>query len=114
MALELTKIQKDFILQKFFFNRDFAGWKGIATKLLEKGKCVVAGEKCIWVGGVGNFINTKKAEDSFGCIEYNFDLEYFLGSKFFKETTKDVVLDIAESKKLLEERYSDLNFLATF
>lgn len=114
MVLQLTKIQKEFILQKFFFNRDFAGWEAIATKLLEKGKCIVAGENCIWRGGVGNFINTKKAEDSFGCIEYNFDLEYFLGSKFFKETTKDVVSDIEESKKLLEERYSDLNFLVTF
>ena len=58
----LTTYQKDFLLNNFFENTSYAGWRGIATTLLETGECVVAGDKCIWVGGIGNFIEIKKAE----------------------------------------------------
>ena len=84
MALYLTEQQTEYLLENFFKNENFAGWKNIAKTLLEKGKCVVAGEYCIWDSYIGNFIETKKAFDFFGCLEYHFNLETFLKSEWFK------------------------------
>ena len=52
---KLTEHQINFLL-KFFENKEYSGWKNIATKLIETGSCIVAGDKCIWNGGIGNFI----------------------------------------------------------
>jgi len=60
----LTEIQKEFLLKNFFTNENYAGWRSIATKLLTTGKCIVPGSKCIWHGGIGNFIKTAEAEDA--------------------------------------------------
>ena len=53
--------------------------------MLTKGECVVAGEECIWKGGVGNFIKTSVAEGFFGCARYEFDLTTFLASNWVGE-----------------------------
>lgn len=82
---KLTFHQTEFLLTYFFKNNKYAGWRGIACKLLEKGKCVVAGTDCIWSGGVGNFIKTSNAEDAIGCTLYEFNLTEFLQSAWYLE-----------------------------
>lgn len=80
---KLTDNQKEFLFNYFFKTDNFAGWKNIANSLLETGECIVAGDSCIWIGGIGNFIRTKTADGFYGCIKYKFDLEYFLGSELY-------------------------------
>ena len=108
---ELTKEQKDYIIQTFFKNELLAGWKNIATKLVYEGKCVVAGERCIWVGGIGNFIETKKTDDFFGCLEYNFDIMYFIKSKWFNENVKLYLDSLSEQQKVLNEKFGSISSL---
>ena len=41
----------------------------------------MAGNKCIWLGGVGNFIKSKplaENEGYYGCMRYQFNLSDFL------------------------------------
>jgi len=80
----LTEVQKVFLLT-FFENEKYCGWGNIARSLLESGECVVPGDKCIWVGGIGNFIKTETVEHFHGCLKYVFDLEYFMTSAWYKE-----------------------------
>jgi hypothetical protein len=47
---KLTNYQKEFILNYFFKDEKYAGWRNIGTTLLEDGECVVAGTECIWIG----------------------------------------------------------------
>lgn len=78
----MHKEKLDFLLE-FFKNETHAGWAGIATKLLENGFCIVAGEGCIWNGGIGSFIDTSPALNAVGCTLYEFDL-LLIGSKTHK------------------------------
>jgi len=79
----LTQYQKSFILSQFFKNDEYPGWETIATKLIENEFCMVAGDSCIWVGGIGNFINTNTSDEAVGCLEYRFDLNEFMESRYF-------------------------------
>jgi hypothetical protein len=107
---KLTDYQKKFLLEQFFKNEKYAGWKGIATHLLEQGRCVVAGDKCIWIGGIGNFIKTTDKKGFIDCIEYTFDLEAFLKSEWFR-TTKQVELDtLLIAKKEIEKEYDEIAY----
>lgn len=108
---ELTKNQKDFILKNFFKNPKYNGWESIATKLLETGTCVVAGYDCIWKGGIGNFIETSKAEDFIDCVRYNFDTESFLKSKYYIESSKPIKDRIGEELERLNNMYTEINRL---
>lgn len=94
---KLTQAQKDFLLEHFFKNEKFAGWRGIAEKLLDTGKCIVAGDRCIWIGGVGNYITTKDAENAYNCLEYTFNLEGLLSSEWYKQIHSDF-LDALQCK----------------
>lgn len=91
--MKLTEHQIN-VLLPFFLDGKYAGSENIGRKLLETGVCIVAGEECIWKGGIGNFIKTKKAENLVGCLEYTFDVEYFLTSEWCKEYLKDYTSDI--------------------
>ena len=99
----LTENQKNFILDYFFKNERYAGWRGIAMNLLSFGWCIVAGENCIWQGGIGNFIKTKKTEKAAGCLLYEFDLEEFLSSEWYREVQSDYVSILGEKKMKVEE-----------
>lgn len=92
--MKLTKNQKEYILEAFFENDYYAGWKGIATTLIEKGSCIVAGDKCIWSGFIGNFIKTKKAENAIDCLIYEFDLKAFISSDFFSQIQHNDVVQL--------------------
>jgi hypothetical protein len=110
--MKLTENQKEFLLEFFFSNEYYpSGWRNIATVLLEEGKCVVAGETCIWRGGIGNFIKTEKAKGFVGCINYVFDLPTFLSSAYFKEVHADYVKVLAERKLKAEELFNEISKL---
>jgi hypothetical protein len=81
----MTKEQIEFIKNHFFKNEEYAGWGSIAQKLLEDGKCIVAGNSKLWYGGVGNFIKCTSAEGAIGCSLLTFDKDSFLQSVWFKE-----------------------------
>lgn len=106
----LTEQVKEFILGHFFFNSKYAGWRNIAEKLLEEKSCIVAGNDCIWIGGVGNFIKLNKAEEYFGCVEYKFDYNSFIKSAQFQNVireylseTVEKIVELNNTKKDLEE-----------
>lgn len=104
----LNENQKQFLLDAFFVNNHFSGWRGIAEKLLEKGKCIVAGDGGIWKGGIGNFILIKKDDDYMGCVEYSFDLEEFLESELYKYTKESYMEDLATEVKQINSKFNDI------
>ena len=104
---ELNDNQLEFVLT-FFKDEKHPGWKNIATKLIKNGNCIVAGDKCIWLGGVGNFIHTSKTDDFFGCLKYEFDLEDFLTSSFFKETYAFKLSDVIDERQKQNDLLNDL------
>lgn len=106
--MKLTYNQQQFILEEFFKNDGFIWWREIALKLLEKGTCIVAGDKCIWNGGVGNFIKTETSEDAIGCLVYNFDLYYFLSSEWFKGTYDAYLVEVEEQIMVLKQKHDEL------
>ncbi len=107
----LTQNQKDFLLNIFFVHEHYSGWKGIAEKLLDKGKCVVAGDRCIWSGGIGNFIKTKEHADYFGCLEYTFDIKIFLGSQFYTFVYNEYMKEQEAELDALEKKYDEMKQL---
>lgn len=104
----LTEHQKNFLLLNFFRNEKYAGWKNIATTLLETGECIVAGTECIWVGGIGNFIKTQPAKGTVGCTLYKFDLDYFFTSEWYKAIKNDYTDEIANKKREIEQEYKEM------
>lgn len=104
----LTNYQKRFLLENFFVNEKYLNWKGIADHLLSFGNCIVAGTEKIWVGGIGNFIQTEEAKGAVGCTLYTFDLENFLSSEFFKEIKKDTVNTLNKQKAAIEKDCAEL------
>lgn len=103
----LTIIQKNFIVKEFF-KSDLPGGVSIAHKLLEKGECIVAGNSCIWNGGIGNFIKTEKTPDSFDCLTYKFDLDEFLKSSFFQEYYAFQLLQKGKELKIIQDEYLEI------
>lgn len=106
--MKLTEYQKDFLLEYFFKSEKYPGWKNIATQLLEIGNCVVAGTGCLWHGGIGNFINTNNSEGLIDCTLYEFDLESFLKSDWFKEVSDSYISILSDKKKLIEDEYEQI------
>jgi hypothetical protein len=111
----LTEHQRNFILETFFKNEQYVGWKNIANKLLEIGKCIIPGDinTRLWVGGIGNFISIKETSDEFvGCIEYHFDLKEFLTSEYYKDISNCYLQDLNEKVNKLETELEELLKLA--
>ena len=106
--MTLTKYQEDFLLEYFFKSEKYAGWKNIATKLLHNGVCIVAGDTCIWRGGIGNFIKTKNAENAVDCLLYEFDLVYFLSSEYYKEVSNNYISDLSDKKRRIDLEYEEI------
>lgn len=105
---KLTHHQKEFLLEYFFKNEKYTGWKNIANKLLDNGKCILPKYDCIWVGGIGNFINAEPAKDAVNCLEYSFDLEYFLSSEWYKQVCTQYIAILSQKKREIEEEYEDI------
>jgi len=111
MKKKLTENQREFMITNFFQNEKYAGAKGIAEKLLDKGHCIVAGKDCIWHGGIGNFIKTSEAEDAIDCLLYEFDLDIFKSSGYYKETHKFILKDLAEKVDESVKQFNEIKEL---
>ena len=105
----LTDYQKEFLVEYFIKNEKYPGWKTIATNLLEYGTCIVAGNECIWIGGIGNFIKLDyyrlPLEE---CVEYIFDLEYFLTSEWYKHINYQYITMLSDKKRSIEQKYKEI------
>jgi hypothetical protein len=99
----LTENQKEFILEYFFKNEYFNGWRNVAIELLNSGKCVVGGADRIWSGGIGNFIDVKDYEFSYNCKLYEFDLTKFLTSQIFINVNEEYLKNLEVLIKTQEE-----------
>lgn len=110
MERNFTENQLNF-LRTFFYNTHYAGWYNVADELLTKGKCIVAGNNCIWSGGIGNFITTKPAENAVDCTEYTFNYEEFIKSEWYMSALGEYINRISESKKVLEQHYFEISNL---
>lgn len=108
---QLTTTQRDFLLDNFFRNERYAGWRSIGIKLIDTGQCIVAGDKCIWNGGVGNFICTEDAKDAVDCLLYKFDLEYFLRSQWYKSIHEQHVTILRNKLKIIEDDLKEISIL---
>jgi hypothetical protein len=111
--IALHKFQKEYLLEAFFKHGSHVNWRNIATKLLEDGSCIVPGDKCIWSGGIGNFIKTTTPENAIGCLLYEFDLRDFLHSEFFKEINEVYVSEIQEKYEQIKLQYYGMTALST-
>ncbi len=105
---ELTENQLNFLLDTFFKLEKYPGWKNIATELLKSGSCVVAGESCIWDGGIGNFIRTSSAQGYFSCLLYEFDLDHFLSSESYRAFANEHIAELSSRLKVLQSEYDDI------
>ena len=106
------------VLLPFFKDEGYPGWKTIALNLIKNGNTIVAGNECIWKGGIGNFIRTEKSKNLDDCLEYYFDLEVFLSSVMFQEykiaLINDSIKEVIKIKeKLIEikQKYDEINIL---
>ncbi len=104
--IKLNQNQKDFLLE-FFRDERYAGWKSIATDLIETGKCLVGQSKCIWHGGIGNYIKTSHAKGTVGCSLYTFDLAYFMSSGLYKEVRGNYITQCADEKTAIEKQLKE-------
>ena len=95
--MKLNEQQRSFIID-FFIDDKLPGWKQIAEALIDNGECIVAGDKCVYNGGIGNFIKTESANDYVNCLKYTFDIEYFMSSMYFQERLVNLIEDV--NKKL--------------
>ena len=105
----LTDYQKNFLLENFFKNEKYIGWKNIAIKLLETGQCIVAGKECIWMVGISNFIKTESAKDAIDCTLYKFDLEYFFTSEWYREIRNGYASFLSSKKREIEQECEEIS-----
>lgn len=107
----LSVNQKNFLLEYFFRNEDYGGWKNIATTLIESGECIVAGKNTLWIGGIGNFIKTEDAVNAFECTLHKFDLDYFLTSAWYQSIKKEYIAQLEEKHQTLAKELIEINNL---
>lgn len=105
---QLTSNQKEFLLENFFKNEEYAGWRNVATKLLESGRCIVAGKTRMWIGGVGNFIQMEDAHDAIDCTLYKFDLDYFMTSEWYKDIYSQYISILYNEKLSIDTKYKEI------
>jgi len=115
--MELSNAQYEVILHCF---RDpdvvskYPGWHNIAKKLIETGKCITPGDKCIWSSGIGNFIETVEAKDAVDCIQYKFDLHEFMTTEFFKNKYFSMLYKQEEVYLEEKKKYEELEQLKKY
>lgn len=104
---DLTEQQKEFI-KEFFHHPEYAGWENIADKLLEFGECVVAGSDCIWIGGIGNFIDVEESPLFIGCVNYRFLFNDFLSSSYFQDYKTNKLIELEKEEFLLRNKINNI------
>ena len=106
----MDKIQKDFIIETFFVN-SYAGSANIAEKLLTVGSALVAGDTPIWLGGVGNFIETKTYAEAPNCLLYKLDLNALLTSAWFQQELRMKIVKLTVEADALGRELNSLKEL---
>lgn len=110
---KLTSYQKEFIVNSFFRNEKYPGWRNVATQLVETGKCIVAGKESLWHGGIGNFIKVEHAEGTFGCSLLTFDMEMFLSSNWVKDIVKHELKNLFLKQQDIIKEHEEVYNLST-
>lgn len=100
--------KKNFLLNEFFKNEDFAGWQDIAESLICNGYCIIAGSKSLWSGGVGNFIEISEAKEYVDCVRLDFDLQKFTSTNYFKERLSVRIMSFTNEKRELDAKLESL------
>jgi hypothetical protein len=115
----MTENQINFLLDKFFQHnhapKDFPGWKGIAKKLIENGKCTVAGNGELWWGGIGNFIKVTPAPDAVDCSLLTFDVDEFTSTnnRYFAEAYDAHVNHLEQEQSRIQLELEDVHALVS-
>jgi len=106
--MELTKYQKEFILE-FFKSNKFPGWRNIAEILIKEATVLTTCQHTdIWSGGIGNFISSKESDEGVGVWRYNFNLSEFISSAMFKEHKEVKEKELKEKYLRFREEYQDI------
>jgi hypothetical protein len=110
---EFSKNQIDYIVQKYFAPHERArpGSTEIGYKLLKQGSVIVAGNTNFLVGGIVNFVETKRAENFVGCMEYSLNYTALLSNKAFQRKKQNVIYDLKEKVEIMEQRIKELEAL---
>lgn len=108
---KFTKIQEDWLLGSFFYLPSCAGWRTIASRLIQDGKCIVAGDGKIWIGGVGNFIKTSPAEGAVSCTLLTFQHEEFFAWEEYKNALEAELTIRNTDLRVLQVQVSELSLL---
>ena len=103
----MNKIQKNWLLETFFKRNSFTGWRGIAEKLIETGSCITTKQvdAVIWIGGIGNYIESEKYDGGVDLIKLTFDIKSFASEDngYFLESYNQELKRIKEEQSKLTE-----------
>jgi len=113
----MNTIQKNWLLETFFKNEQFAGWRSIAEKLIDEGKCVTTMQGAdIWVGGIGNFIKQKNYNAGVDLIELTFNVKEFasMDNMFFLEYYNHELKRVSEKQEELIKYSNSISSLTEF
>lgn len=92
--------QRNWLIETFFKNEKYAGWRKIAEKLIDEGSCITTTQGYdIWVGGIGNFIKDEPFEGGVDLIRLTFNVKEFASkdNSFFMEYYNREI-DVAKQK----------------
>jgi len=114
---KLEDSQIEFIINHFFKHDEYSGWHNIATALLDHGYCFVPGTKCVWQGGIGNFIKVEEFPELIDCVKYTFYLEEFLSSLWLNDVVYQHLYvlrkELVEAQQKVDEWINDWSEIVT-
>lgn len=113
----MNKIQINWLLDTFFKNEKFPGWRNIAEKLITEGSCVTTSQgRKIWIGGIGNFIQEETYDSGVDLIQLKFDLKSFasMDNNYFLEYYNYELKKISKEQEELIQRSKAIISLTKF
>lgn len=97
-----------YFIQTWFEDEKIPQWKSISNKLIRDGEVIIGGNSKLWLGGIGNFIETVYNGDMINCVRLKFDAEAFLKSCIFEERIHQ---EIKDKMKRLDELTKEIKEL---
>lgn len=105
MTLDTHKIE---LLSKFFEYTDYPDFKKIGYKLIHHGKCIAPIVLYRISGGIGNFIKfNHDLPNHLNCVEYSFNVDEFIGSRFFQDSLPAHINSVAQEIKSLKAQLKE-------
>lgn len=107
----MNENQKNWLLETFFKNEKFAGWRNIAEKLIDTGSCVTTKQgEDIWKGGIGNFIGSRDYDGGVDLIILTFELDNFCSrhNAFFMEYHNAHIEELVEESRKADNKLYDI------